>query len=494
MWNKEFWLQLIQKRYLLFLIAVVLNVLLHAPFLNRPPEGVHVWRQCNTLAVARNFYREDMTLWKPRVDNRFNKSGVTGMNFPLYEWTVAIGYKIFGEHNWISRCVSLLVYLLGALGIYQIIQSLSKSHAVANMGAFAYLFFPDIFYFGITALPDIMALTCMIWGFYYFISTMEEYKLKTLIFSYLFLTFAGLIKLYFLLVGFPILALFIGVLRVWPWKRLLVMVLGGVFILAISLGWYVYANWLIHVSGLRDFELTVRYQSDIALAINTLIRNITSDLPELILNFANTVFFLTALYFFFKKDHRSKVWFWPALFMVVGIVVYHILELEQMEHHSYYMMPYYPFFAIIVAFGTYQLLKNGYVLVCVALLALNPVMATVRIVYPRWINADKAVPEELYQESLRKQLQSYSDKEELCLILPDQSNCIFFYYLDRKGVSYSHVDTLFSKNYRVQKVKNCGVKTIYFYNKSQISNIDSLFRHQCEVKDSVGKFYILNWK
>lgn len=494
MWNKEFWLLLIQKRYQLFLIAVVINILLHAPFLNRPPEGVHVWRQCNTLAVARNFYQEDMTLWKPRVDNRFNKSGVTGMNFPLYEWTVALGYKVFGLHHWVPRCVSLLVYLAGSLGIYLIIQLLSKSHAVANMGAFAYLFFPDIFYFGITALPDIMALTCMIWGFYYFIRTIEQYEIKTLAFSYLFLTLAGLIKLYFLLIGFPILALFIGVLKLWPWKRLVVMTIGGGLILTISLGWYIYANWLIHLSGLRDFELTVRSQPDFWLAIHTIVRNITSDLPELILNFANTGFFLTAIYFFLKEEHRQKRWFWPAVFMASGIVVYHLLELNQMEHHSYYMMPYYPFLAIVVAFGAYQLWKKGLAWVCLLLLMLNPVMATIRIVYPRWVNGNKAVPEELYQETTRKKLQAFTQKDELCLILPDQSNCIFLYYLDRKGANYSQVDTLFSKNYRIQKVKNCGIKTIYFYNENHITNIDSLFRQQCEVKDSVGKFYILNWK
>ena len=47
--------------------------------------GLHVWRQCNTMAVARNFYEEGMDILRPRVDRRGSTDGVTGMQFPSYE-------------------------------------------------------------------------------------------------------------------------------------------------------------------------------------------------------------------------------------------------------------------------------------------------------------------------------------------------------------------------------------------------------------------------
>lgn len=73
-------------------LLLSLNFLLSAPFFSLPPASVHVWRQCNTMAVARNFYEESMNILQPRVDRRNATNGVTGMQFPSYEWLVAGSY------------------------------------------------------------------------------------------------------------------------------------------------------------------------------------------------------------------------------------------------------------------------------------------------------------------------------------------------------------------------------------------------------------------
>ena len=98
------------KTYYPLLIAISINVLIHLPFMFRAPEGIHVWRQSNTLAIARNFYTEEMNILEPRVDNRFDKSGVTGANFPLYEYGLACLYKVLGEHDFIHRFYSLIIF------------------------------------------------------------------------------------------------------------------------------------------------------------------------------------------------------------------------------------------------------------------------------------------------------------------------------------------------------------------------------------------------
>jgi hypothetical protein len=73
------------KRYL-FPGSILLTIVLHLPFLNLPPKSIHVWRQSHSLAVARNFYREEMNIFKTRVDNRMDGDGITGSHFPTFEF------------------------------------------------------------------------------------------------------------------------------------------------------------------------------------------------------------------------------------------------------------------------------------------------------------------------------------------------------------------------------------------------------------------------
>ncbi|MBL7922863.1 MAG: hypothetical protein JNL88_01560, partial [Bacteroidia bacterium] len=75
-------MQFLRRPGFLLWFTIALNILLHAPFLHLPPCSIHVWRQCNTLAVARNFYEEDPNILRPRVDRRGESTGVTGMQFP----------------------------------------------------------------------------------------------------------------------------------------------------------------------------------------------------------------------------------------------------------------------------------------------------------------------------------------------------------------------------------------------------------------------------
>ena len=89
----------------------------HIRHFNISPRGVHVWRQCNSLAVASNFYEEDMDIMHPRVDHRRSSDGVTGMNFPLFEFTLAVVYKITGSESWlIGRSFQFLLAILTLYG------------------------------------------------------------------------------------------------------------------------------------------------------------------------------------------------------------------------------------------------------------------------------------------------------------------------------------------------------------------------------------------
>ena len=489
------------------LLALLINALIHLPFVNRPPESAHIWRQCNTLAIARNFHEEGMNILEPRVDNRFDQSGITGANFPAYEWGLAAIYQITGEQNWVHRVYTTVIFFIGIAGLFSLLYYLFNNYVIANSGAIALLFFPDLFYFQFNALPDILALTLMIWGFYYFVRWFDTVKttennIVFFIASMLLLSLAGLVKLYFLLIGFAIVGILIqDYKQLLSLQVLIYLFIFGLVSVGIPIAWYLYAIELIKKSGLADFGLEIRSETNIGTIIHILTQNITSDLPELILNFANTGFVLAACYYFFKRKGYKKAYFIPALFLFIGIVLYHMVELKQMKYHSYYMMPYYPFLACIVAYGANKLWRHGFAAVVLLLIAANPIVAALRILPARWMNPDKYVAMELYNEDTRAQLSNAVPKDALCIVGEDDSHCIYFYFLHKKGFGYDtwdrllKADTLMTEP-RIKNYIDRGATYLYISTKDTIlvPEKTELAPYLEQRIDSVGSFYVYKLK
>jgi len=94
-------------------VLLVLFVALQLPFLFQPIGGVHKWRQADTAAVARHFAVTNADIRFPRVDVRVgvesDATGITGMEFPLYQWLVALPMRASGsDADGIGKVVALL--------------------------------------------------------------------------------------------------------------------------------------------------------------------------------------------------------------------------------------------------------------------------------------------------------------------------------------------------------------------------------------------------
>ncbi len=66
------------------------------------------WRECDIASIARNYYRESMNLFYPRIDWRGEGPGYAEMEFPIYPWLIALLYRLWGYHEVGGR---LLAYL-----------------------------------------------------------------------------------------------------------------------------------------------------------------------------------------------------------------------------------------------------------------------------------------------------------------------------------------------------------------------------------------------
>lgn len=494
------------------IFALIISAISHLPFINLGPRSVHVWRQCNTLAVARNFYQEDMDIMNPRVDRRLDSNGVTGMQFPSYEYIVALGYKTFGLHNWVHRLVSLLITFWGAIGMFLLAKLLLKHDVAAGFTALAYTFSPDLYYFGFSALPDILALGSSVWGLYYFLKwfggfgsaqppsldtrySIPDSPLTNYILALLLLTLAGLTKLQFLAVGFfiaPYILLNIDVAK----KKIIALVFFGITACAIPLLWYRRSVALIKSTGLEDFGITFKPESDWHKGLSTITQNLISDLPDLLLNYASFILFLISIYYFFKNKFWKSKWFLPMLIWTISLITYHIIELAQMNVHSYYMMSYLPVLFLMVAYGVKNISsrKNANAIL-LTILILSPILAGLRIIPSRFTKTNPAIPMELYQLETRTALISASPSNALCIVGPDISGCIYFYHLEKKGFGFnalSDLDESLGSESRLENAIRRGAT--YLYTNDTLALNHTGINKYFSLSRKVENFYVFKLK
>ena len=424
-------------------IALMLSLAMHLPFLNLPPYSQHVWRQTSTLNVADNFYEESMNIFLPRVNQRYDGDGITGAPFPLYEWVLASSYHIFGNQFWLHRSLSWLLTVMGAFAMFTLAKRWWKIEMAALAAFVFYLFSPELFYDGWIALPDTMALAFCLWGLIHFERFWNDGKQNSIWISGVFFMLGGAVKLQYLGIGFIPLGMLI---RDRNKLNLLVMLqlalFGGLAVLP-ALAWYRYSAGLIEKSGLADFGLELKPADSLEMALNVVQKNLISDIPEVILGFVAFAGFLLCFFLFLRNPDRFKhPLFLPILVFSLGFLVYHLLELRVLELHQYYMLPYLTILIPLAAKGITSLSRGKWSLLVVFLL-LQITITGFRMIPSRFAGEDKMIHPAFWDEDSREALRNCIPDSSLVLTGPDDSRCINFYFLHKKGWAYGSVEELF---------------------------------------------------
>lgn len=92
---------------IIFLVGALVRLL----DVNRPIDGTtwDFYRECDIGGIARNFYHEGMNILYPRIDWRGDGPGYVESEFPLYAWSIAALYHVFGYHEQIARVISYVL-------------------------------------------------------------------------------------------------------------------------------------------------------------------------------------------------------------------------------------------------------------------------------------------------------------------------------------------------------------------------------------------------
>lgn len=420
------------KRLILTLAA--LHVALHLPWIDLPPAGYHAWRQIQGLSVARNYHEEDMNLFYPRVDSRGAETGITGLEFPVVYWTIALGYQAFGEHDWVHRAVTLAWSLPAIPGAFWLAQALFGTVLAGLIGGTIVVLSPLFIYYSLTALPDAPMLGFLLLGLAGLGRAAETRRPGVIVSGFASLALAGLLKLSAAAAGPAALVL---LLRGWPrfdGRTRAVTVAGSLAALAIVAAWYVWARHLSLAYHNNDFLLGIHFPFDPAIMPPVLRKVVLQWLPEVYLSYPEFALLVLGLATLVRRPQPVLAAYAGAY--AFGLVLYLLAFMHMFEMHDYYMMPVLGLLMPVATLGGLQLVQSAQrsrawawalAIVAAAVLIIGPIRALSRF---QRAHADSDLA------TLAPALERIiTDRRDLVVVADDISPCIDLYWARRKGWS-----------------------------------------------------------
>lgn len=435
---------------------------MHYPHFEKDLMSVHVWRQAQTQSTINNFYEEDMNILNPRSNERGGGNGIHRMEFPLFQWSVALYYKLFGQYLILSRLVVFAISILSIIGMFYLVSSLFGDRAGLAAG-WALTFSPSFYYYSINPLPDNLALCCAIWGSAFYFRWSDSKKTSALVLSGLAIALATLIKLPFIVFyALPFTSWIISLREKSATDLQRLRLFGVLSLFAFPLAWYA---WVIPTWDDNPVLTGVlNEQSSLKRIIGYWIHTITSMLPELLLNYAAVPFFSIGLYLFIKRKlyytPRSK----PILLLSLLLLAYYFFEANAIAKvHDYYLFPFYVVLFVLVGYGAKFMLSHKQKVwnyIAFILLLLLPFTCYLRM-QVRWNPENPEFNKDLLVH--KAALQNAVPQNSLVVAGNDRSHAVWLYYIDKKGWSFDS-NNLLAK--QLEEMRRDGAA--YFYSDSRM--------------------------
>lgn len=325
-------------RFWLFLLAAIRLYAITLP----PVEFQHAWRQTDGLMIARNFYETDANIFYPRVDIAGEKTGITGSEFPIFNYLIYLVSNAFGYADWYGRLIVLIVSTLGCLYFYKLIRKFFNETVAFNSTIL--LTCSYWFCYSRKIFPDCFAASLCLIGFYFAIEFLEKQKWHYLALYFFLGTLGSLSKISAAVI---LSAMIIPMMsNQYPMSRKLwaAGVSGGIILSIV--GWYfVWVPYLNQTFGFGD--------------------HFTSGCPLLSMGWEEI-----------KANWKAVLWRLYILpFKYVGFVVFlasflYVVIKKQWLFFALFIIPYSFFMLIILKTGKNIVADQYYILVIIPAMAL----------------------------------------------------------------------------------------------------------------------------
>ncbi len=303
-----------------------------------PLLGTNSWRQCDNAMIARNYARGGMKFLEPRVDWAGRPDGgIVQMEFPAYQYGVAVLYRWFGVRDWIGRWVSLVASVASIGVLFVLARRLGDARA-ALWGAFFFAIFPLNVYYGRAFMVEAPMMFCLLAGFYAFDRWLEEGRARWWGGAVALIALAGLLKIVSLWAGLPLLWL---AWRRDGWRCLLRPALwGATLVILAPVGcWYGWSGRMLAASGLSlmgDWRYGTDKWGDWGLASSWAFWNriVFQRIAEKHLTWPG--FAIAGIGLVLARRHREG--FWDA--WLAGAVIATAIAAPGAYHHEHYQLPF----------------------------------------------------------------------------------------------------------------------------------------------------------
>lgn len=479
----------------LVLIAIIclFQFVSHAYYLKIPASGHHVWRQCNTLAVARNYAEVDMNILYPRIDKNYGTDGITGPQFTSYDYTLAWLYRLFGFSQFTHRWLSLIISFSIIAGLFHLSNQFFNSKIISFWSTFSVLGIPEFYYHSFNAVPDILAMAAMIWAWYFYNKLNQSNSWNHAWFGAILLALAGMTKLMFLIPGF----VFLGDIwnrgafprqknaenygKLWPKWGLIALIS-----LSFSYAWYRWAHYLTYLHWLNEFVHEIRFFDNGTQAFQAFLQNISIDLFETWVGYPLIFLVFGGWYFVFKnkqiiKDKR-------ILLLILASILYYIVMQKQLQIHGYYILLFVPFIVLNIGYLINHLVnkyKLNWLTVSCLLIMISPLWSWVRM-HHNWTEKGFRVPNTLMDVKNATLIEKYTSENPLWIVGPDQSGCVYFYYLHAKGFPWYNLE---EKDSVFDEYLNQGAQGFITDQPEIVKEMSLKFNWKIRYTKQLGTFY-----
>ncbi|MCP4685377.1 MAG: hypothetical protein GY867_08000 [bacterium] len=409
-----------KNRYILY-AGLLVFFLLHLYRLNAPPNGYHQWRESDTAAITLNYFQEDANFFQPRCNQRGSGEGITGSELPVYNYSGAMLYFVFGPHHFVPRLLTTAGGMLAILFFFLAVRRLSGED-VAAWSSVTLAFSPLFFFYSYKIMPDVWMLLFLMMSLYLFVRHTQEGGWGVLGVSAAALILSACIKPLGLSLCLPMLLLLYRE-RDSRTKAGLTMFGFVIVTFGLTLLWYLYARHLNELHGSPAFYmghlLEIFYRP---LGEIWFYKKLFLQWPfELWIGWTLLPAFVYGCY----RSVRHQA----TRFYLVWIVAAYIAFVPVSHHsgsHDYYTLIIVAPLAVLSGFGLKLLFeRTGWrKYLAVALAVIAPVGACVRVA-PRFGLQDK-------YDAIRSTVDQVIERDELVMV-EESTMAIRLYQLNRHG-------------------------------------------------------------
>lgn len=310
---------------------------------NAPLEISHNWRQSLTNMIARNFLVDGVDLLHPKIDMAGEKSGIIGAEFPFFNYLIYLFAELFGYQHWYGRLINLCFSSIGTYYFYRLIKALFNKRLALHAGII--LLSSIWFSFSRKIMPDTFSVSLMITALWFSYQYLKNGNFLHLLLFFLLSCLSGLSKIPAIsLLSLLVVTLFVP--QICTKRKIFLYISAAISFSIIGL-WYFY--WVPHLVN------TYGYQLFFPKTFLEGFIEIKAYLPELaekfyynsLKSYVAFIAFVIGLFFFVKEKKRLQTI--GFISMLITFCLFILKTGSVFPLHSYYIIPFTPIMAFIVA-------------------------------------------------------------------------------------------------------------------------------------------------